>query len=438
MDSSDSSHSIVLDLDKCQGCTNCIKRCPTEAIRVSQGHAYILDNRCIDCGQCVRTCPSQAKLAVSDPLSLIESYSRKIALVAPSFYGQFPGTVSVNRILTAVKSLGFTDVLEVAQGADMAAREAENILASYRRGEAGPLPRITSSCPVVVRLIQNRFPSLLENLLPVISPMEITARIARTLYPGDDTGVFFISPCSGKVTAVRHPRGLEKSALDGVIGFRDVYGAVKASLARNQETEKLASAPPSGRKWARVGGEGEDSSKHFISIDGIDRVIEGLEQIENGSWDRFELVEFMCCPGGCLGGPLTVINSYEGAANMKDREITGDPEPAGLRRLPPFTGTLTWEKMPPPVAAYQLDEDFDKAVVLMEKMEDILEELPGIDCGSCGAPTCQAFAEDVVTGRTDITGCVFLLRERIKGLTDQMVDLQKVMPPSFQKKHRGR
>jgi len=340
----------------------------------------------------------------------------------------------VNRILTAVKSLGFDDVLEVAHGADLAAREAERFLE-----QSEIKPAITSSCPVVVRLIQNRFPSLLENLIPLISPMEITARIARELYPGDDTGVFFISPCSGKLTAVHHPRGLEKSALNGVIGFRDVYSTVKAALGKGTgEPEKLASAPPSGRQWARVGGEGEDSSDHFISIDGIDRVIEGLEQIENGNWDRFELIEFMCCPGGCLGGPLTVINPYEGAANMKERESLNDPAPGDIRPLPRGDFSLNWEKHPQPLPVYQLNEDYEKAVHLMEKMEDILEELPGIDCGSCGAPTCQAFAEDVVTGRADITGCVFLLRDKIKGLTEQLVDLQRVMPPSFQKKHRGK
>ncbi|MDC7222651.1 MAG: [Fe-Fe] hydrogenase large subunit C-terminal domain-containing protein [Spirochaetales bacterium] len=426
------SHSIVLDLDKCRGCTNCLQRCPTEAIRVRNGRAYILDERCIDCGQCVRTCPSQAKQAVSHSLDIIKDYEVSIALVAPSFYGQFPGSLGVNRILSAVKSLGFADVLEVAQGADRAARGAEEIL----REENRPRPLITSSCPVVVRLIQNRFPSLLDQLIPLISPMEITARIARTLYPGKNRGVFFISPCSGKLTAVNHPRGLEKSGLDGVIGFRDIYGAVKSALSRENfpEEERLASAPSSGRRWARVGGEGEDSSDHFISIDGIDRVMEGLEKIENGGWERFELVEFMCCPGGCLGGPLTVVNPYEGAAHMKERERLKDPDPSGLRQLPTPPGDIRWEKAPEPLSVYQLDGDYGKAVVLMEEMEEILAELPGIDCGSCGAPTCQAFAEDVVTGRADINGCVFMLREKIKGLTDQMVDLQRVMPPSFRKK----
>ena len=64
-------------------------------------------------------------------------------------------------------------------------------------------------------------------------------------------------------------------------------------------------------------------------------VIEGLEQIENGNWERFELVEFMCCPGGCLGGPLTVTNPYEGAANIKERDLLSPVPSEDLRMLPP-------------------------------------------------------------------------------------------------------
>jgi Na+-translocating ferredoxin:NAD+ oxidoreductase RNF subunit RnfB len=428
------SHSITLDLDKCQGCTNCIKRCPTEAIRVINGQAHILQDRCIDCGQCVRICPFQAKHAYSDPFESIKSYKQTVALVAPSFYGQFPGNIGINQILTAVKSLGFTDVLEVAQGADLAARGAERYLQEPHEER----PPITSSCPVVVRLIQTRFPSLLDNLIPLISPMEITARIARTMYPQAGTGVFFISPCPGKVTAVKNPRGIAQSSLNGVIGFRDIYGRVKSALNKMDIPENLASAPSSGRRWARVGGEGEDSSKHFISIDGIDRVMEGLEQIENGEWSRFDLVEFMCCPGGCMGGPLTVINPYEAAANIKERELLSDPDEEELRKLtfPPLN--LEWETLVEPMPVYRLNENYEIAVQLMEEMEIIFKQLPGIDCGSCGAPSCRSFAEDVTMGRAKMTDCVFLLREKIKGLTREMVNLQKVMPPSFKKKHKGK
>ncbi|MBQ1225608.1 MAG: 4Fe-4S binding protein, partial [Clostridia bacterium] len=55
------NHSVTLDISKCKGCTNCIKRCPTEAIRVRNGHAIIKEEKCIDCGECIRLCPYKAK-----------------------------------------------------------------------------------------------------------------------------------------------------------------------------------------------------------------------------------------------------------------------------------------------------------------------------------------------------------------------------------------
>ena len=405
------SHSITLDLEKCRGCTNCIKNCPTEAIRVIDDKAHILEDRCIDCGQCVRICPSQAKQALSDSFEMVEKYKTAIALVAPSFYGQFPGNITINQILTAVKSLGFTDVLEVAQGADLAAREADNYLKQPRE----ETPAITSSCPVVVRLIQNRYPALIDNLIPLISPMEITARIARDMYPGEGTGVFFISPCSGKVTAVKNPRGVKESQVNGVIGFRDIYAMVKSALNKNNSEENLASASQSGRRWARVGGEGEQSSDHFISIDGIDRVMEGLEQIENGEWGRFELVEFMCCPGGCMGGPLTVVNPYEAAANIRERELQRESGPENLKEklreinIPVLS--YHWNLPVEPKPVYQLDKDFTRAVQLMEEIENLFKQLPETDCGSCGAPSCHAFAEDIIMGRTKLSACQHIKKD---------------------------
>lgn len=99
------------------GCTNCIKRCPTEAIRVRDGKARIMAERCIDCGECIRACPYHAKVAVTDPLTSIEKFPYKIALPAPALYGQFKNA-SINAILTGLKKLGFDDVFEVARGAD--------------------------------------------------------------------------------------------------------------------------------------------------------------------------------------------------------------------------------------------------------------------------------------------------------------------------------
>ncbi|MGE5654277.1 MAG: [Fe-Fe] hydrogenase large subunit C-terminal domain-containing protein, partial [Bacillota bacterium] len=204
-------HSVTLDRELCKGCTICIKRCPTEAIRVQAGKARIRETRCIDCGECIRTCPNHAKLAVTDGLERIHEFRYSIALPAPSLYGQFKAEVSLRQILGALVQLGFDEVYEVAKGAEYVS------LATRRYIERSAVrPLISSSCPAVVRLIQVRFPSLIDHLVRIESPMEVAAKLAkqeasaRTGLPPDEIGTFFISPCPAKVTAVKQPVGNQR------------------------------------------------------------------------------------------------------------------------------------------------------------------------------------------------------------------------------------
>ena len=112
-------HSVTLDKEKCKGCTNCIKRCPTEAIRVRNGKAVITPERCIDCSVCIRVCPYHAKKAKSDPMDIIKAYKYKIALPAPALYGQFNNLDIIDIVLTGLKRVGFDEVFEVSRGAEM-------------------------------------------------------------------------------------------------------------------------------------------------------------------------------------------------------------------------------------------------------------------------------------------------------------------------------
>ena len=118
-------HSVTLDKDKCKGCTNCIKHCPTEAIRVRNNKAIIIKERCIDCGECIRVCPYHAKKAVTDPLDSIKNFKYKIALPAPTLYGQFGPNYSRERIVNALKQVGFDYVFEVARAAEIVTHASE-------------------------------------------------------------------------------------------------------------------------------------------------------------------------------------------------------------------------------------------------------------------------------------------------------------------------
>ena len=168
-------HSVRLDKDKCKGCTNCIKRCPTQAIRVRAGKAHIINERCIDCGECVRVCPHHAKYISRDSLSQIVDYKYRIALPAPALYAQFNNLENATPILRALPLLGFDAVFEVAAAAELVS-EATRFMMKENKLK---LPVISSACPAVVRLIRVRFPDLLENLLPINSPVELAAKLAR-------------------------------------------------------------------------------------------------------------------------------------------------------------------------------------------------------------------------------------------------------------------
>ncbi|MBU0926794.1 MAG: 4Fe-4S binding protein [Spirochaetes bacterium] len=431
-----SFHSVTLDPAKCKGCTTCIRFCPTEAIRVRKGRAYIIDERCIDCGECIRTCPNNAKKAVSDPLSAIERFAVRVALPAPTLYGQFDERFSVDRILCGLLDLGFTDVFEVAEAAEAVASETAGWIAAA--GDGGPW--ISSACPAVVKLLQVRFPSLLDRLAPVISPMEAAARIVKErLYPGRaDVGVFFISPCAGKVTVSRVPQGLSESAVDGVISIKDIYLPLRNALPGVEE-RPIARASGRGVAWAHIDGESDAVGvPRAISVSGIADVIGVFEALENGKLKDVAFIEALACPAGCVGGPLTVENPYIARARLKalerrSGEGTDRRNPVGeIQGGAPGIG-LGFEEPVKARSGLRLAPDMLKAMILLEETELIGETLPGLDCGSCGAPTCRAFAEDVAKGDALITDCIFKLRENVRKLAEELINMERLQPPGLDK-----
>ncbi|MBO7047649.1 MAG: 4Fe-4S binding protein [Spirochaetia bacterium] len=418
-------HSVTLDKDLCKGCTNCISHCPTEAIRVRDGKAMIISNRCIDCGQCIRTCPSHAKKAVSDPLDMLNKYTFKVALPAPSFYAQFKN-VPIDTVLTALKKIGFDDVYEVASAAEIASIATAELLEKVK----SPRPMISSSCPAVVRLIQVRFPSLIEHVIKIQTPMEIAARIVKNqIYPDKrGLGVFFISPCPAKVTSVRVPLGNEKSEVDGVIAQKDIYPALRKIIKTIDKPEHLSKASSLGIRWGHSDGESEAvNSKKSISVDGIDHVIRVLEQIESEDFHHIEFIEAMACPGGCVGGTLTVENPFIARSRLKRYSMAC--ENRGIKDSDQLTEfDISWTKEIYSHPVLKLSENMSEAIKMMDEIEKIDAELPGLDCGSCGAPTCHSLAEDIVTGKAQKTDCIFILRDEIKKVAGQMAELERRMP----------
>jgi len=417
-------HSVTLDEKKCKGCTNCIKKCPTQAIRVRNNKASIITELCIDCGECIRVCPYHAKKAITDKLEIIENYKYKIALPAPAFYGQFGNDVSIDMILNALLKLGFDDIFEVSYAAQIVTLKTKELLKS---GEL-EYPVINSACPAVVKLISTKYPDLLVNVLPVISPMNLAAKLARkiaiekTEYKPDEIGVFFISPCPAKATCTKYPLGLPESLIDGVFSFKDIYVKVLNILKNVDTSKKLSMSGFDGVCWANSGGEVKSLKlDNYIAVDGIHNVIDVLEEIENDKLKDVDFIEALACTGGCVGGPLTVENNFVAKTRLKKiaNTASGPDEITEINDV-----NIMWEVPVFSRPQNNLDADMFVAMQKLSRIEKLHDELPGLDCGSCGAPSCRALAEDIVRGNAKETDCIIRFKERIARITNEMLSAQ--------------
>ena len=415
-------HSVTLDADKCCGCTHCLSRCPTEAIRVHNGKAQILSERCIDCGECIRVCPHHAKQAVSSTLDEINNFRLKVAIPAPALFGQFNNLDNIDIVLTGLKAVGFDRVFEVSRAAELVSEATRELIKENKLKK----PIISSACPAVVRMIKIRFPELCGNVMPLLAPIEVAARIARreamedTGLKSEDIGVFFITPCAAKVTEIHSPSYVEKSACDGAIAFSKIYPELSQAMDKLENIEPLGHSGLMGIGWANSGGESAAMlGSKYLAADGIENVIRVLEELEDEHIHDVDFVELNACSGGCVGGALTVENPYVAQARIQNlRKYL----PVSLNHLEEKQlDIMKWEnELKFDADIFRLDEDIFKAMSMMERMETIIKDLPGIDCGSCGAPTCRAMAEDIVRGKARETDCIFKLKAKIQNVYDEL------------------
>jgi hypothetical protein len=339
-------------------------------------------------------------------------------------------------ILRAFTEIGFSGAGDMGQGLALYRRAVASHLASGRAAS----PAISSDCPAVVQLVQVKFPSLLENLVPVVPPFEIVAhQLRRRVEGGATEDLFYVVPCLAKARAATKVENPERGYLRA-IPITEVYPSLRARLhGREEEPVLEAGRPPSVLvlEWAFPGGQSRALGlEASLIVDGMSQVAEVLELAENGLLEEVPFIEAWSCRGGCLGGPLNVRNpfwarlqlsSWIGKDAVQSRETPdGEEDVKAYFMEHPF----------PPRPGMRLDENLQVAMEKLRRIDQVVKRFPGIDCGSCGSPSCLALAEDVVQGYAWESDCICILQEgkTVEAGLGKLASRGK--PPKSRKKRR--
>ena len=429
-------HALTIREDICTGCSLCMRVCPTEALRIRDGKARLIEDRCVDCGECFRNCPVHAIIIEQDDFSRIFDYKYRVALVPAVLHGQFRHEVSMSEISAVLKSLGFTWVYEVEHGAEILKPAIDDLMDMRTL----PRPLISSYCPAIVRLIQVRFPALIRNIATVKAPLEMAAFYCRrVLRDGGahnaEIGVFYVTPCAAKIAAVKSPVGEESTPISGVINMDFIYNKINRTLRNKGELkygdDHAYSVNPETLAWSLTNGEASCINGSTLAIDGMNNVTEFLEQLENDEITGVDYLELRACDEGCAGGVLLSSNRFLVAERLRNKARnlkpgTDSPETEEFKNSEAYKEYLmskvriTEEIMPR--SMYRLSGDRDEAMKMMKRSRRLMCWLPGTDCGLCGAPSCQALAEDIVRQRGDISQCVFI---RESNMGKNLMDMER-------------
>jgi Fe-S-cluster-containing hydrogenase component 2 len=427
--------AIRLEREKCAGRMKCVRVCPTEAMRFRDGQVVIIDEKCIDCGTCITACPNGALVAQTDPFGELSRFKYTIGIPSPALYAQFGRAILPDMVLAGLKRLGFDDAYDLAITCGDTSLAIQQFLAEYD----GPKPLIANSCPSVVRLVQVRYPQLVNHFIPIHPPKWLVVREIKEkkstelgLAP-EEIGAFYITPCPVKMIAVKESTPPGFPYIDGVISIADIYGPLLSALEEvdtSHYRERLESVCILGIGWAVAGGMHRTLRlKNVLDVSGIAEIVKTFDDLERGKLEDIDFVVPYFCPQGCIAGSLTVENPYVShnkiirlLETLEEENIEACRDKREIRehyRQGFFHRQEKYDARP----IQPLDKDLSRAIKKRKEKDRIYESLPKIDCGICGAPTCLAFAEDVIRGEAELSDCIFVVPHRLKELVGEMSNL---------------
>ncbi|WP_242603503.1 [Fe-Fe] hydrogenase large subunit C-terminal domain-containing protein [Acetomicrobium hydrogeniformans] len=426
------AHGVKIVETSCRGCVNCIKSCPTEAMRVIEGKVRILSEICIACGECLRRCTHRALLLEEDEWDYILSKRPMTLVTDPSFCTQFSWPPIPELMAQALFELNFEPIFDEYEAAyDVTALAVARAIES---SSDNLKPLISTYCPAVVRLIQIKFHELIPHLVQVESPLETSIDLWRARSKRRDP-VTLVSSCPARIAMVRSPVGRDISSAEFAISTSKLAREV---LIGSGDPSKKVSVDypfhaPRWIAWAKTGGESMHV-RSFLSrpiktleVDGLRNVINLFQEMELGKLRGIDYIEARVCDLGCIGGIGNAESRFLSRIKIDNMEIDFDFNEENREELESIYDAKIWSlrERIVPIEQMPLGEDLAKAMERLKQLHAVYADLPHLDCGTCGRPSCRVMAEDIVKGEGSLDDCIFRLKERIADLSKEIYDLSK-------------
>ncbi len=413
---------------KCRRCYSCVRNCPAKAIRVRFGQAEVIEDRCVACGTCLRVCAQNAKQVethIPFVLKLLSENQNVIAILAPSF----PAAVhpyNPFKFITALKKLGFSEVMEVAFGAQLiSSLEYPKLFANNTN------PIISTPCPSVVNYVVRFHPSLVPYFANVVSPMIAMGRAIKEKI-SQDSKIVFIGPCMAKKDEIKDPE------VYGIINAVLTYDEIKDLIAKNginieelEESRLDGPLPGLARLFPVSGGLMKSARLPFdliegdvVVTEGKERVIELLEQIEKGKVNA-KFFDLLFCEG-CINGPAmnTNLSLFEKKDLIVEFMRKNYDERKSSEEIEKFSDVDLKRNftLKPVNIPYPKEEQINE---ILGKIGKIKKE-DELNCGACGYPTCRDKAVAVFQGIAEAEMCLPFLIEELQRTQDTLIQAEKL------------
>lgn len=412
---------------KCKNCYKCVRTCEVKAIQVKNEQAQIINDMCILCGHCLEACPQNAKTFISD-LEKVKDYIasgyKTVISIAPSYAGIMKFNNS-GQIVTALKKLGFYQVRETAEGAVYVTNEYERLI---REGKMRNI--ITTSCPSANDLIEIYYPSLVDEMAPVVSPMIAHGKMIREVVK-EEVKIVFLGPCMAKK---REAQGDERTRgyIDAVINFEEIekwLAKEKINITDLEPMEFDNSNPAVNRLYPISSGvissvvamedDAEVRKYRKLYVHGIKNCMELFASMECGEVEGC-FIEANICNGGCIKGPAVSrkeISRFKVKLDMEESIRKEAPNQSEFHNLDKESLAKTFKNR----ASEEPMPSEDELRKILKKTGKVKREQE-LNCGACGYPTCRDKAIAVYQGKAELTMCIPYMHEKAQSMANIVLD----------------